>query len=85
MFYLVTTDYRQKGGFSDSSKELFKSYKEEKKNYKESLMGRIESDMTEVTYLTLQYIRSFGVKKIRKYQRIIAHDKNDNLTNFHAF
>lgn len=48
-------------------------------------MGRIESDMTEVTYLTLQYIRSFGVKKIRKYQRIIAHDKNDNLTNFHAF
>jgi len=31
MFYLVTTDYRQKGGFSDSSKELFKSYKEEKK------------------------------------------------------
>ena len=27
MFYLVTTDYRQKGGFSDSSKELFKSYK----------------------------------------------------------
>ena len=48
-------------------------------------MGRIESDMTEVTYLTLQYIRSFGVKKIRKYQRIIAYDKNDNLTNFHAF
>lgn len=35
MFYLVTTDYRQKGGFSDSSKELFKSYKEEKKSYKE--------------------------------------------------
>ena len=85
MFYLVTTEYRQKGGFSDSSKELFKSYKEkkkklqgEKKSYKESPMGRTESDMTEVTYLTLQYIRSFGVKKkIRKYQRIIAHDKND--------
>ena len=49
MFYLVTTEYRQKGGFSDSSKELFKSYKEEKKNYKESLMGRTESDTTEVT------------------------------------
>ena len=77
MFYLVTTEYRQKGGFSDSSKELFKSYKEEKKNYKESPTGRTESDTTEVTYLTLQYIRSFGVKKIRKYQRIIAHDKND--------
>ena len=79
MFYLVTTDYRQKGGFSDSSKELFKSYKEEKKkSYKESPMGRTESDTTEVTYLTLQYIKSFGVKKkIRKYQRIIAHDKND--------
>ena len=31
MFYLVTADYSQKGGFSDSSKELFKSYKGEKK------------------------------------------------------
>ena len=31
MFYLVTTDYSQKGDFSDSSKELFKSYKEGKK------------------------------------------------------
>ena len=30
MFYLATTDYSQKDGFSDSSKELFKSYKEGK-------------------------------------------------------
>ena len=85
MFYLVTTEYRQKGGFSDSSKELFKSYKEKKKSYKESPKGRTESDMTEVTYLTLQYIRSFGVKKksenIKEFLHMI---KMIHLTKFHA-
>ena len=60
MFYLVTTDYSQKGDFSDSSTELFKSYKEGKKVIGEP-----------------QYVRSFGVKKIRKYQKMIAYDKND--------
>ena len=36
LFGDFTEDYSQKGGFSDSSKELFKSYKEKKKSYKES-------------------------------------------------
>ena len=87
IFYLVTTDYRQKGGFSDSSKELFKSYKEEKKkSYKESPMGRTESDTTEVTYLTLQYIKSFGVKKKSENIKELLHMiKMIHLTNFHAF
>ena len=86
MFYLVTTEYRQKGGFSDSSKELFKSYKEEKKNYKESPTGRTESDTTEVTYLTLQYIRSFGVKKKSENIKELLHIiKMIHLTNFHPF
>ena len=92
MFYLVTTEYRQKGGFSDSSKELFKSYKEkkkklqgEKKSYKESPTGCTESDTTEVTYLTLQYIRSFGVKKKSENIKELLHMiKMIHLTKFHA-
>ena len=48
-------------------------------------MGRTESDMTEVTYLTLQYIRSFGVKKksenIKEFLHMI---KMIHLTKFHA-
>ena len=41
MFYLVTADYSQKGGFSDSSKELFKSYKGEKKVIRRATVYKI--------------------------------------------
>ena len=41
MFYLVTADYSQKGGFSHSSKELFKSYKGKKKVIKRATVYKI--------------------------------------------
>ena len=48
-------------------------------------MGRTESDMTEVTYLTLQYIRSFGVKKKSENIKELLHMiKMIHLTKFHA-
>ena len=49
-------------------------------------MGRTEPDMTEVTYLTLQYIKSFGVKKKSENIKELLHMiKMIHLTNFHAF
>ena len=87
LFSDFTEDCSQKGVFSGGSEELFKSYKEEKKkSYKESPMGRTESDTTEVTYLTLQYIKSFGVKKKSENIKELLHMiKMIHLTNFHAF
>ena len=49
-------------------------------------MGCTESDMTEVTYLTLQYIRSFGVKKKKteNIKELLHMIKMIHLTKFHA-